>query len=82
MGSASNKDSVNEAVFRLQWLFGDEVPDEIFTAEDHLAVLLDQFDIPHSELVYGQVVRAPRPLPEDLYEGLETLFDKEPRINR
>ncbi|WP_146409802.1 hypothetical protein [Allorhodopirellula heiligendammensis] len=82
MGSASNKDSVNEAVFRLKWLIGDEVPDEIFTAEDHLAVLLDQFDIPHSELVNGQVVRAPHPLPEDLYEGWEPLNDQGPRPKR
>ncbi len=82
MGSLSNKDEVNEAVFRCQWLIGDEVPDEIFTAEDHLAVLLDHLEIPHSRLVNGDVVRAPHPLPDDLYEGLEVLLDKGQRPKR
>jgi hypothetical protein len=58
---------------RCYWLVGDEVPDAIFTANDHLAALLDHFKITHTRLGEGNPVngkvRDPEPhvLPEDLY---------------
>jgi len=82
MGKISKPGNVSDATFRCHWLIGDDVPEEIFTSEDHLAVLLDQFEIPHSKRVDGQIVRAPHPLPEGLYEGLESLLQQEPRPKR
>ena len=56
---------------RCYWLIGDQVPDEFFIAEDHLATIADHLKIPHSQMVLGEVVRTVQILPKDLYEDDE-----------
>jgi len=64
----SDPDSTASYTLKCHWLIGDDVPNEIFTAKDHLAALLDQFDIPHSYVEGGQVIRVQQEPPADLYK--------------
>jgi hypothetical protein len=66
--NASNLEEVDETQYRCYWLIGDQVPDKIFEAEDHLAALLDEFKITHTQVVNGEVIHVPHELPEDLYD--------------
>jgi hypothetical protein len=66
--SVSHINEVRERHFRCYWLIGDKVPDKIFKAEDHLAALLDEFKITHTQVVNGEVIHVPHELPEDLYD--------------
>jgi hypothetical protein len=66
--NASNLEQVEETQYRCYWLIGDQVPDKIFKAEDHLAALLDEFKITHTQVVNGEVIHVQHELPEDLYD--------------
>jgi len=68
MGEISDPNATYAFTFKCHWLIGDDVPNEIFTAKDHLAALLDQFDIPHSYVEGGQVIRVQQEPPADLYK--------------
>ncbi len=69
---ASDNNVVEEYSFRCYWLIGDEVPDAIFTSEDHLAALLDHFKITHTQMVLGEPFNEPHVLPADLYGDVPT----------
>jgi hypothetical protein len=66
--NVSKLEEVTETQYRCYWLIGDKVPDKIFEAEDHLAALLDEFKITHTQVVNGEVIHVPHELPEDLYD--------------
>ena len=34
--------------FKLYWLIGDQIPEQVFSGPDHLLPLLDHFQLPHS----------------------------------
>jgi len=61
-------EKVSEVTFKCYWLIGDEVPDAIFTSEDHLAALLDHFGIVHSRMILGEEFNEVHVLPVDLYD--------------
>ncbi|MGI9471735.1 MAG: hypothetical protein ACR2NZ_09405, partial [Rubripirellula sp.] len=48
--SSRNRDvtTLHTKRFKLYWLFGEEIPSQVFTGPDHLLPLLDHFQLPHS----------------------------------
>lgn len=53
---ASDPNRIDEVVFKVYWLVGDEVPDEYYESDDPFGWILDRFQLPQDSVVDGLLV--------------------------
>lgn len=61
---------IYEYTLRCFWAVGDEVPEAVFASEDHLATLLEHFELADVIIEKDKTVYLPRELPEDLFQDI------------